>query len=539
MSRPGESYKPLLSSWAVGSIVSEICERAGVPFDAIDATLMDGMVDGFYVSGGSSSATGAIEQLAGVYQFDAANYDGALHFIPRGGTAVAVIDDDDIVDDGREVEVRTRADPINIPRVMNLRYFDTDGGLTPNKQTSDRSSDYRAKSETSKETTVIMRADDAARAITIQHKVEIEDQRGDIEFSLPVNWVWLTVSDIIIFRGDRLRISSVEIDNGLQKYRAAFDRLSAYQSTIAGLPIPVPAEPPNLEPSDTVLHVIDSHIIRDSQDDLGYFIAVSGETIEWQGAIVQLSRDAGETWESGGAINTTAIMGTLATALPAGSVPYPDSVNTVDVELLRDDMELVPATLAEMMNRTNLCIIGDEFVNFSGVEQITATKWRLSYFLRGRKGTASVTHAIGERFIIMHPSMVTFVRSELFFLGRDLTFRATSIGKAATIDTQTITYQGRSQIERVPAYLSYELYFEGSVEKMRISWQGVGRIGGSTSIGMGKYFTGFRVTGDAVTGGTVDTTESSIVLDYAPGIISVQQLNQITGAGVAAEIEVL
>lgn len=538
MSRPGESYEPLLSSWAVGSIVSELCERAGVPFDAIDATLLEGMVDGFYVSGGSSSATGAIEQLAGVYQFDAANYDGALHFIPRGGTAVAVIDDDDIIDDGAAVETRTRADPINIPKIMNLRYFDTEGGLTPNKQTSDRSSDYRAKSEVSKETTVIMRADDAARAITIQHKVEIEEQRGEIEFSLPVNWVWLTTSDVIIFRGNRLRITTVEIENGFQKYRASFDRLSAYESTIAGLPIPVPSEPPNLEPSDTVLHIIDSHIIRDSQDDLGYFVAVSGETIEWRGAVVQLSRDAGETWEAGGAINTTAVMGVLATELPVGSVPYPDSVNTFDVELLRDDMELLPATLGEMMNRANLCIIGDELVNFSSVEQITATKWRLSYLLRGRKGTASVAHEIGDRFVIMHPSMVTFVRAELFFLGRDLTFRATSIGKAATLDMQTMTFLGRSQIDRTPAYLDYEVYFEGSIEKMRITWQGVGRLGGSTSIGMGRFFTGFRVSGDAVPG-SVDTTESSIVLDYAPGVISVQQVNQITGAGVAAEIEVL
>jgi hypothetical protein len=249
--------------------------------------------------------------------------------------------------------------------------------------------------------------------------------------------------------------------------------------------------------------------------------------------------DGGATWESGGAITTTAVMGELVTVMPAGSVAYPDDVNTVDVELLRADMDLTPATLAEMMNRANLCIIGDELINFSGAEQLTDTRWRLSYFLRGRKGTASVSHAIGERFVIMTPSMVTFVRSELFYLGRDMTFRATSIGKAATLETQTITFTGRSQIERVPAYLSYELFMDGMVEKMRISWQGVGRLGASTSVGMGRYFTGFRVTGDAVTGGTVDTTDSSIVLDYMPGMISVQQVNQITGAGVAAEIEVL
>jgi len=526
-------------AWSVSSIVSEICERAGIPYDAIDATLLEGMVDGFYITGGQSSGTGAIEQLAGVYQFDAANFDGALHFIPRGGIAVATIDDDDIVDDGKDVETRTRADPINVPRVMNLRYFDTDGGLTPNKQTSDRSSDYRAKSESSKETTVIMSADAAAQAITIQHKIEIEDQRGDVEFSLPINWLWLTVADVIIFRGDRLRITTIDIDDGYQRYRCSYDRESAYSSTIEGLPAPIPADPPNLEPSDTVLHVMDCPILMDAQDYLGYYVAVSGESLEWEGAIVQLSRDAGVTWESGGSVTTTAVMGTLISGLPSGPVAYPDEVNTVDIELLRDDMELIPATLGEMMNRSNLCIIGDELVNFSGAEQLTATTWRLSYLLRGRKGTASVTHAIGDRFVVMSQSMIIFVEAGLFLLGRDLTFRATSIGKDTALPAQTLTFAGNSQKERVPAYLSYEIFMDGIVEKMRISWQGVGRIGGSSTIGMGAYFTGFRVSGDAVTGGTVDTTESSIVLDYLPGTISVQQLNQITGAGVAAEIEVL
>lgn len=538
MAKPGDAYEPLLSSWTVGGIVTELCERAGVPVDAIDATLLEGMVDGFYINGAQSSSTGAIEQLAGVYQFDAANYDGALHFIPRGGYSVASIDDEDIIDDGKDVEIRTRADPINIPKIINLKYFDTDGGLTPNKQTSDRSNDYRAKAEVSRDTTVIMRADDAAMAVTIQHKVEIEEQRGEVEFSLPINWIWLTVADVVIFRGDRLRITSIDIDDGFQKYRASFDRLSAYQTTIKGLPIPEPSTPPNIEPADTVLHVIESHILRDADDELGYYIAVAGETLDWRGCIVQLSMDGGESWMGGGVVNTSAVMGEVATVLPAGSVYYPDEINTVEIELLRDDMDLIPATLGEMMNRANLCIIGNELINFSGAEQLTDTRWRLSYLLRGRKGSAAVSHAIGERFVMMTPGMVTFVPSGLYPLGREMTFRASSLGKAATEETQTITFTGESQKERVPAYLACELYTDSDGAKMLISWQGVGRLGGSTSIGMGRYFASYRITGDAVSG-SIDTNEMSIVLDYLPGNIAVQQVNQITGAGESAEIEVM
>jgi len=351
---------------------------------------------------------------------------------------------------------------------------------------------------------------------------------------LPVQWSFLTVSDVIIFRGERMRINTIEIDDGFQKYKASFDRASAYQSTIPGLPVPEPDESPDLIPSDTVLHVIDSHILRDTQDELGVFLAVAGETLEWEGAVIQLSIDGGVNWLSGGALMTSAVMGEIISVLPVGSVPYPDSINTVDVELLREDMELTPATMAEMMNRNNLCVIGDELINFSEVEQLTDTTWRLSYLLRGRKGTPSVQHEIGERFVVMHQSMVSFQLAELFYRGRDITFRASSIGSDPTEVTQTITYLGRSQIERSPAYLAYELYYDGG-DKMRITWQGVGRLGGSTSVGMGKYFAGFRVTW---TGGTVDTTASVIELDYVAGTVSVQQLNTITGAGEASEIEV-
>jgi len=95
--------EPLEYSWAVGSIVAELCDRAGIPYEAIDTALLEGVVDGFYITGGSASPTGAIEQLSGVFQFDIANYDGALHFIPRGGDPIATITDDDLVDDGADV----------------------------------------------------------------------------------------------------------------------------------------------------------------------------------------------------------------------------------------------------------------------------------------------------------------------------------------------------------------------------------------------------------------------------------------------------
>lgn len=527
--------EPLLSSWAVGSIVRELCERAGVPYDAIDTSLLEGICDGFYATGGSSSAASAIEALAGVYQFDPANYDGALHFIPRGGTSIANISDDDLVDDGSAMEMMTRADPINVPRVMQLKYFDTDGGLTPDQQVSDRSNDYRARSEDQRQTVVVMRADDAYKSITIQHKVEIEEQRGEREFTLPINWLFLTVSDVIMFRGERMRITTVNIDDHVQKYAARFDRLSAYTASGSGLPILEPTNPVDTVPANTVLQIIDCPILSDSQDSLALYLAVAGDSSAWAGAVVQASRDGGETWQSVGALRTSATMGETISELPVGSVYYPDSRNYVDIELLREDMVLIQATLPEMMSRINLAIIGDELINFSNVEQLTETTWRISGFLRGRKHTQCVSHPAGTRFVLLNSAMIVYRQVELFDLGRELIFRATSIGAQTTDETQTITYIGRSQREPPPSYLRARRYRDdfGS-QKVIVSWQGVGRLGGGGRVAMGKYFSHFNFR-DVF--GTYVQLNSPVDSGYSSGrVYRVLQYNTITGAGDFAEV---
>lgn len=526
MSQPDE---PLLCGWTLPSIIAEICERAGVPFDRIDVGQLDGYIDGFSTSNAHSAAS-AIEDLAGVLPFDPANYGGKINFIPRGGNVVASLRRDELVDDGKDTERLSRGDSITIPRVVNLEYYDTDGGLTTDKQVSDRSIDNRSKAESSTQTTIIMRANDAARAVVIGHKISIEEQRGEVEFSLGDNWLELVTSDVILLDGDRLRITDIEIDDGQQHYKATYDRASAYVTSIKGVPAAVPPDPPSLVVSESVMEFIDSHIVRSSDDDLGYYIAVTGLTANWTGAVVELSKDGGQNWIDGAGISAPAIMGKLASGCSSHSSAYRDDRNVITVELLRDDMELIAATQTEMQNRINLALVGDELINFSAVEQIGETTWELGGLLRGRKGTAPVEHLPGERFVLMDRSRLAFVEAELFELGRPLTFRVTSYGLTSG-PTMTVTFAGESQQEREPAYLKARRV--GA--ELQLSWQGVGRTGGGASVGMGRYFTGYRVS---LGSNTYETTNLSLNIPYDSGDVIVRQINSITGEGPAITVTV-
>lgn len=530
MARPGQSYEPPLFAWNVGSIVAELCARAGVPYDRYETDLLEGHVEGFSTTNAHSAAS-AIEALAGIFLFDPANYDGMLHFIPRGAAPVASITTDDMIDDGDELEQSTRRDSISVPRVIHLSYYDTEGGLTADKQTSDRSLDNRSEAESTTETVVIMRADDAARAVVISHKVGIEDQRGDVKFSLPDSWLQLTTADVVMLGGERMRITEIEIDDGQQNYTCVYDRASAYESTIKGLPIDPPSEAPSLIVSPSVIEIIDSHILQSADDQLGYYIAVSSATQNWTGAVVELSKDGGANWIDSDNVTANAVMGTLAQPLAAHTHWYRDDTNTLTVDLLRADMELLPATMIEMLNRANLAIIGDELINFSEAEQVGETAWELRGLLRGRKGSGAVAHSAGERFVVLDLGDIAFVPAELFELGRALTFRITSFGLEPGADSQTVTLLGRSQIERQPAYL----HAVRSGSNLVVRWQGVGRLGGGASVGMGTYFTGYRVTLGST---TVDTTARTATIPYAAGTLSVRQLNSITGPGPAITVAV-
>ena len=527
--RPGGQDQPI-ASWAIASVIAEVCDRAGIPYEALNLELVEGGVDGIMASANQDAYT-TIEQLSGLFLFDVVNHDGQLHMIPRGGGVVAELTLDDLVEDSGEVDKSERLDSIEVPRVLFLEYMDYDGGLTADKQISDRSLDIRSLGEQRNQTPVILRTADAARVAMIQHKVMIEEQRGGYEFSLPDSWIWLTCGDLIRLEGERLRIVEIDINDGYQSYKTVHDRASAYSSSVQGVPIDQPSVPPTLVIGNTTLHFIDSHILEDADDSLGYYLAANGPDV-WRGCQVELSLDGGANYIDSDTSGAPTVMGVLETALASGSMYYPDTINTCRVRMLLANSEIFGTTLTGMLNRENLCIIGDEMVNFAGANEIAPGLWELSYFLRGRKGTQVASHPIGTRFVMLSLGSLAHVSTDLFLLGRNLTFRVTSLGADVQSSVFTVPFIGRSQRERQPAYLQANRVGGNMV----ISWQGVGRLGGGSRVAMGAFFAGYRVTINGIA--QPDTTARTITVT-APGAgatISVQQINQLTGAGPALTV---
>lgn len=513
--------------WHLRSLILDIATRVGLPPENYNTWLLTDHVRGISTTN-KRSAAAVIETLGDHFLFDLSNWGGVVHCTPRGAPVAKVIDENDLIpNDKNSAKQSSRKDSIGVPSTIHLEYYDLLGGLTADKQTSDRSnSNLRNKADGVTQSTIIMTADEAAQAVVISHKIAIEEQRGEVKFILGDNHIDLICGDVVSIKEQRLRIVKIEIDNGKQTYTALHDRVSAYQSNIQGLPINPPSPPPNLVVAETLLEIVDSHIINSGDDQLGYYVLISSKTFDWSGAVIEISKDGGATWIDSDNSNMNSIFGEVLEVLPQHNHNYPDRTNTLRVKLIRPDMELETSTMREVMNRANLAIVGNELINFMDATQVGEDEWELTGLLRGRKGSPSVAHAVGERFLMMTSGLVAYVPAELFELGRELTFRATSFGLEPGTDKTTIIYQGRSQIERQPAYL--KAVRQGA--NLKVSWQGVGRLGGGMSIGMGAYFTNYRVTlGTTV----VNTTDMFATIPHEAGTLMVQQVNQITGAGPA------
>lgn len=518
-------------SYTLASVVAEICDRAGLPFGKYDVTLLDGEVWGMQISN-ESPAYEHIQKLAQAYFFDPSNRGDLLSFVHRGAEPVLNVSEDDLIGDSADETVRKS--PEEIVQVLNLNYYDSEGGIDTDKQTSDRSIDTRGEGEESIDTDLVLETDYAARQVVVAHKVMIEEQRGDLDISLPDNYLALTPGDVVTFRNDRYRITEVNVDDGEQKYKMVFDRQSAYSSTVFGVaPVP-PPEPVSHVPGPTILQFMDVHILADGDDtQLGFYMAISGQSEAWRGATIEMSIDGGEAYIDSRTRSAEAIMGELVTPLASARREVPDAHNTCQVRIDTTGVALESRTLADMLNRQNRALIGDEIVNFGSVQEVSPGVWEIDYFLRGRLGSEiPASHAAGTRFVMLTRNFIEYVPTEIFNLGQPLTFRATSTGS----DTETIiteTFNGISQLETAPGYLRARR--DGG--NIIIDWIGTGRLGGRGSIQNGQFFTGYRVD---VNGSITDTANQNLTVSDPGGsvTITVVQLNSFTGEGQPASITI-
>lgn len=446
-------------------VVRDLC-TAAPPLAAavLDTAALSGVaVRGFAAVG---SPRQALEQLASAYYFGCTS-DSKLKFKRRGGASAATIAYADLgagVGQAAEEPIGlTRGNDREIPRKLALSYSNWNADHEQGTVTGDRGAGSETQVDTAELAMVLTPAEaqviaDAwamdRRAAATTLKPAVTDYYAALECT---DVVTLTDSDGSTYRA---RIVAEDYAGGVKALECVLDDASVFTQPGLASDYATPTISLALA-SDTTLRLLDIPLLRDADNDAGYYYAVarSNPSGAWSGATVNESAD-GTSYAQVAMVTSEAVMGTATTVLAAwtgGNVM--DHANSVTISIngtassYTDDQLLAGSARA--------WLIGDEILYARTATLVSPGVYTLSNLLRYQRGTEWAVHAAGERVVALDAAKLRRGPREAAQIGLAYSFKAPSFGRSlAATSAQSFTDTGEALRPLAPA--SVEVARDGS-----------------------------------------------------------------------------
>jgi len=220
------------------------------------------------------------------------------------------------------------------------------------------------------------------------------------------------------------------------------------------------------------------NMLRDLDDDPGFYMAACGKDAKWPGCVVYQSSDNGATYQAIASVSKAATMGTVVGA-PLGDFKggnVPDEINVLRVKLKVGELSSVP--FASLLEGAQQAVIGDEVVCFRSAALGSDGTYTLSGFLRGRRGTEHLigVHVAGERFVLLSPTTMHRVAQTTADIGKTRLYKAVSIGMSlAKTAAQSFTNEAAGLKPYAPVHVGGGRDASGNVS---IHWTRRTRVSG-------------------------------------------------------------
>ena len=424
-------------------VVAAECAQVGLTSADIDTTRLVGNVRGFMVSG-QGSGRGAMEALMNAYQFDAVESAGKLKFVSRGNAQTATIEFDDLAthEAGQDVPTPlpfTRMDETTLPQKIAVKYSDSDIEFQQGAQEAARFT-TQARNQVIIEVPVVMRGGEA-KALAESALYSAWVGRTTTKFTVPRKYAAIEPSDIVTINGNTIRIGRKMLKGNMIEFEGAVESAAIYaQTPVAGLTNVTNDQMTVLTRTNTAF--LDIPLLRDVDDNSSFYIGANGFEPGWPGAVIYKATDT-ETFFELTSVTNGAVIGGAASVLGAYEENTFDEINTVNVTLVNRGTELESITELQVLNGGNACLIGDEILQFRTATLNSDGSYTLTGLLRGRKGTRTTGHTLGERFVLLSQSALVRPSAEDAEIGLVRSYKATTIGSSiAAVSTQEFTNTG-------------------------------------------------------------------------------------------------
>lgn len=525
----------------LADIVADLLRRSDVKAEHIDTDQLWVPVEGYRIAN-EGGADANIAPLQAAWFFDPGEWDKKLRFVMRGGSPVAHITFNDLLerDDPNGPMQMERVQEMELLRKVNITTVDSTAGWVPNKQTAERrSATIKARGESSSIVPITATPDFTATIATKRLRVPWGEPHK-FNFKTGVWWSKLTATDVVTYEDRRgrvhqIRLGQIEEDYGSLQFEATTNAGWLYGVTATGANTKpwVPQTPG--QAGDTVVVVLDLPVLRDQDDELGYYVAVYGTGDGWNGGVVQLSLDGGATIAQSIEVDVPAAVGSTGTALaPEVSGEYLG--NQVLRVLIDDPLESVDREA--ILRYRNLAAVQHsdgswEMLQYQTVTPIDSTTFDLSGLVRARYATKPLAIDAGARFVVFDGS-VMFVQLQQWMLGQTASYRGISYGQ----NPDDVPWQSFA-INNPLSQTEWPVHGVGAVRdgsnNVTVSWVGRARLGVEVAPRNSKYFTGYRVTySDGYTADTADMQHTRAATP-AGVTITVAAINSITGPGPSSE----
>ena len=446
-----------------------------VPSDLDVSALTAVNVAGFAVTSQGAVRSG-MEQLMMAYQFDAVESGGVVKFVRRGGAVVATLDDADLAahQPGNDVPTPlplTRAEEIELPQRITVRYHNPAADYQTGAQSAQRLTG-RAMAQGGADLPIVLTDSEALR-VAEAALYSAWTARLSTSFVTTHKHAALEPTDVIVAGGNTLRITKRTENAGLITFDASFESGNVFTQSALGAASDIPLQTIPLR-SRTALEFLDVPPLRDQDDDAGYYLAASGYTSSWDGALVFKSGD-GATYDELLLIPSAAAVGAAADALGSWNENTFDEQNSVTIVMRSGELASLSETA--VLNGGNAALLGSEILQFKSATLNGNGSYTLRGLLRGRKATPTSGHAAGERFVLLNASTLRRAPAVSSEVGLERSFKAVSIGATlASASVKTFTNTAQSLEPLAPAQLGGGRSAAGDV---LITWLRRTRIGGA------------------------------------------------------------
>jgi len=405
----------------VAAVVHDIARRVGV--HDISITGLNDELRGLVIAR-SVQASGALTPLAVAFNFDLAEQAGQVRCVKRGGGMKGVVPVGDMgavqgADNSSEPARFKVVTALEMPKTVSLTHLDPALDYQINSQRAFK--DLGDAANIISVELPLTLGVDHARRIADRTLWEAWTARRSVAFSLTDKWVRRSSGDVlgVLVDGQIIPYKVVRIsrgDNGVNTYEAQRDDPEVYTSNALGTDGNLPSNVVKF-PGVTRLVMMDMPIVKDGNDDTGFYWVVTGESTGWRGADVRRSIDGGSSYSSMSKVGVRSVIGDVPVALPVGPTDFWDRGNTLTVALdyagstlesVDEDLVIAGYNAAWLGPATGQ---GGEVIQFATATLVGPGQYTLSNLLRGRLGTeANITHGPNEVFVLLRST--TLGRSE-------------------------------------------------------------------------------------------------------------------------------